>query len=489
MALARERLRDTDQRLAAIAQSLGYGSEFAFAAAFKRHHGAAPGRWRTAKRARRLTAAVSRRRAARGNVTWTVPRPSTSTVSPGAQAAMSWASSRSRRRRIGQRRQPEDRRDGEQQPAVGDHRDGRVGGVDAVEHERADQAAVDAADAARDRDQAAELADEVGDEQDADRRDVVAERLEADAEHGHVEEQVGGGADQDRRIALRAGARAPRRRPRRPPRPPRRSRVRIERRASRAGQRPRRRAPARSAATAAIAGMRPSRTLGEPCSRPVASPRPPRARKPTLARLVSRKNATVRRAMKAVVRPPRRRIHAPSASPPAPPTESTELAASSDSPISVLVRQLIRRQKTPRKTSTYPAQEPELEHAAASASHSGCAPAKRSRSEPSPGTSTISAATPTTIAPTISSERRRFDGENSSGSASASTIGLEVLHGDDRPGAHAHSQTAIDGMATIETTRPSPKPPTTSRPCLRTRTKVPWKVLSNRAEAAKPAAR
>jgi AraC-like DNA-binding protein len=51
MALARERLRDSDQRLAAIAQSLGYGSEFAFAAAFKRHHGAAPGRWRTAKRA------------------------------------------------------------------------------------------------------------------------------------------------------------------------------------------------------------------------------------------------------------------------------------------------------------------------------------------------------------------------------------------------------------------------------------------------------
>ncbi len=50
MALARERLRDSDQRLAAIAQSLGYGSEFAFAAAFKRHHGAAPGRWRTASR-------------------------------------------------------------------------------------------------------------------------------------------------------------------------------------------------------------------------------------------------------------------------------------------------------------------------------------------------------------------------------------------------------------------------------------------------------
>jgi len=48
MALARERLRHSDDRLAAIASSLGYGSEFAFAAAFKRHHGAAPGQWRKA---------------------------------------------------------------------------------------------------------------------------------------------------------------------------------------------------------------------------------------------------------------------------------------------------------------------------------------------------------------------------------------------------------------------------------------------------------
>jgi AraC-like DNA-binding protein len=46
MALARERLRDTDARLAAIGASLGYASEFSFAAAFKRHHGVAPGRWR-----------------------------------------------------------------------------------------------------------------------------------------------------------------------------------------------------------------------------------------------------------------------------------------------------------------------------------------------------------------------------------------------------------------------------------------------------------
>ncbi len=46
MALAREQLRSADTGLAAIAHSLGYASEFSFAAAFKRHHGVAPGRWR-----------------------------------------------------------------------------------------------------------------------------------------------------------------------------------------------------------------------------------------------------------------------------------------------------------------------------------------------------------------------------------------------------------------------------------------------------------
>jgi AraC-like DNA-binding protein len=47
MALAREQLRATDGGLAGVARSLGYSSEFSFAAAFKRHHGIAPGRWRT----------------------------------------------------------------------------------------------------------------------------------------------------------------------------------------------------------------------------------------------------------------------------------------------------------------------------------------------------------------------------------------------------------------------------------------------------------
>ena len=49
MALAREQLRDGDAGLAAIAHSLGYSSEFSFAAAFKRHHGTPPGRWRASK--------------------------------------------------------------------------------------------------------------------------------------------------------------------------------------------------------------------------------------------------------------------------------------------------------------------------------------------------------------------------------------------------------------------------------------------------------
>ncbi|OLF04832.1 hypothetical protein BLA60_38965 [Actinophytocola xinjiangensis] len=48
MALAREQLRSGDAGLAVVARSLGYASEFSFAAAFKRHHGVPPGRWRGA---------------------------------------------------------------------------------------------------------------------------------------------------------------------------------------------------------------------------------------------------------------------------------------------------------------------------------------------------------------------------------------------------------------------------------------------------------
>lgn len=47
MALAREELRRPGVGLAAVASTVGYRSEYAFAAAFKRHHGTAPGRWRS----------------------------------------------------------------------------------------------------------------------------------------------------------------------------------------------------------------------------------------------------------------------------------------------------------------------------------------------------------------------------------------------------------------------------------------------------------
>jgi AraC-like DNA-binding protein len=51
MALAAEALLQPGATLASVAREVGYGSEFAFAAAFKRHHGEAPGRWRAARRA------------------------------------------------------------------------------------------------------------------------------------------------------------------------------------------------------------------------------------------------------------------------------------------------------------------------------------------------------------------------------------------------------------------------------------------------------
>lgn len=51
MKLARERLRDPRVTLAQIAHEVGYGNEFAFSAAFRRHTGEPPGRWRTLQQA------------------------------------------------------------------------------------------------------------------------------------------------------------------------------------------------------------------------------------------------------------------------------------------------------------------------------------------------------------------------------------------------------------------------------------------------------
>lgn len=47
MTVAARLLRETDLPLAAVARQVGYASEFAFAHAFKREHGEAPGRFRT----------------------------------------------------------------------------------------------------------------------------------------------------------------------------------------------------------------------------------------------------------------------------------------------------------------------------------------------------------------------------------------------------------------------------------------------------------
>jgi len=51
MTLARDHLRAGDLTLAQIADATGYGSPFAFAAAFRRHHGDPPATWRQRERA------------------------------------------------------------------------------------------------------------------------------------------------------------------------------------------------------------------------------------------------------------------------------------------------------------------------------------------------------------------------------------------------------------------------------------------------------
>jgi AraC-like DNA-binding protein len=49
MTLARDQLRTSEQSLTSIATAVGYGSPYAFAAAFRRHHGIPPGTWRQQK--------------------------------------------------------------------------------------------------------------------------------------------------------------------------------------------------------------------------------------------------------------------------------------------------------------------------------------------------------------------------------------------------------------------------------------------------------
>ncbi|MDH6215421.1 AraC family transcriptional regulator [Streptomyces pseudovenezuelae] len=50
MALARDHLRTGELGMSAISHAVGYGSPYAFAAAFRRHHGEPPGSWRQRER-------------------------------------------------------------------------------------------------------------------------------------------------------------------------------------------------------------------------------------------------------------------------------------------------------------------------------------------------------------------------------------------------------------------------------------------------------
>jgi AraC-like DNA-binding protein len=57
MTLARDLLRTDHATLAQIAARIGYASPYAFGAAFRRHHGQPPGRWRRHQSAPRAVTA------------------------------------------------------------------------------------------------------------------------------------------------------------------------------------------------------------------------------------------------------------------------------------------------------------------------------------------------------------------------------------------------------------------------------------------------
>ena len=84
---------------------------------------------------------------------------------------------------------------------------------------------------------------------------------------------------------------------------------------------------------AMAAGMRVNARFVSPGSTRAARPTPTRITPTTFATLVSRKKATVRRAISVAGIPPRFSAQAPSARPPAPPVGKSAFAPSSDIPI------------------------------------------------------------------------------------------------------------------------------------------------------------
>ena len=211
----------------------------------------------------------------------------------------------------------------------------------AVDDERPDQAAVDAADAARDRQQAAELPDQVAHEDHRDRR-RGADGVERRPQHRVVPGPVADRADDHDRVARAHDLRPPRAVPsdhawRAPTATPADA---ARRRGGASAPRPSRgsseharddgdaTAP-RAARSAAASGA------GRRARPPSACPMTATATKFT--ELLIRKNATERRAIRSAGMPPRCRIQAPSARPPAPLAGTIEPTASSDQPISALV--------------------------------------------------------------------------------------------------------------------------------------------------------
>src|SRR4051794_21486652 len=132
--------------------------------------------------------------------------------------------------------------------------------------------------------------------------------------------------------------------------------------------------------------------------------------------LLMRKNATDRRATCSAGMPACVRIHAPSARPPAPLAGRSDPTASSDQPISQLVRHDVEAQKTGRNIATY--ERPDsASRTTATASHPGSAPASRWRTSPRPGASAATSPMTTSSATTHSARRTRRCVESSSGSS------------------------------------------------------------------------
>src|SRR3954469_995954 len=133
--------------------------------------------------------------------------------------------------------------------------------------------------------------------------------------------------------------------------------------------------------------------------------------------LLMRKNATDRRAILSAGIPARLRIHAPSARPPAPLAGRSEPTASSDQPISQLVRHDVDAQKTGRNIATYDTPD-SASRTTATASQAGSAFSRRRHTWPSPGARAATRPTTTRSAMTYSARRTRRRVDSSSGSSS-----------------------------------------------------------------------